>query len=363
MKYVVYVISVLFSISYYPGIIAQTSSFGFPSDSATWVLKVKDGSSGNPSAFVRYSSYGDTLVNGMNYHKVYRQWVTDYGLLDHDLDTIRFFMRTDSNGRLFQRFVDSINVYGTEEIVLFHFDYEWLGAELDSRITYPLLINNEKKELKLGFGNSVSKDPNVTCQPIKDENFGIEIPSIPITYLFSEMGIECHGLLIVSHLIGARNTAFFSVDFDKIPIKNFDPYNFFNEGNNFSCPSINKTVEVISMNVYTELNGSGFGKKWYSIDFSCLKLVIETGLNEPLQIPTLTIFPNPANNLISISYPETIFKPFTYQITSSYGHVVQTGSINKTTSEITVNALQPGHYVFSILNNEKKLNRAFVIHR
>ncbi len=103
-------------------------------------------------------------------------------------------------------------------------------------------------------------------------------------------------------------------------------------------------------------------QKWYAVDNfpSCLNLNI--GINEEIKNKTeeLFIYPNPANNNITVVY-KTTSKKYTINIYDATGRIVKTNEIkNSDETIVNINDLKDGIYLINVKDGKNYLTKRFV---
>lgn len=142
----------------------------------------------------------------------------------------------------------------------------------------------------------------------------------------------------------------------------------------FTLPAHGKTNFTVAY-VWTrdELNPNGINtsiarnrsdlmkiRQWFAADTipSCLQLF--PGVEEKSQLkPLFNLYPNPADESISIQYVSKSLKPV-YKIYDVGGRLIKSGKLRENISAINVSALRPGNYVFEISDGDVKTTRRFI---
>jgi len=92
-----------------------------------------------------------------------------------------------------------------------------------------------------------------------------------------------------------------------------------------------------------------------------VNITLPTGLIENSKKNEISIYPNPANDLLNVHHTFQISIP--YQIIDIYGRQMRVGQLDNTTNVIDVSELSSGQYLLIIQNESGMMNNIFHISR
>ena len=89
-------------------------------------------------------------------------------------------------------------------------------------------------------------------------------------------------------------------------------------------------------------------------DYWVVKLNAAVGINELTNTNTITIFPNPASDVINV-YATNVRPGTAFFIIDPSGKIVLTGKLINETTTISIAELMPGAYIFQVGEQRKQL--------
>ncbi|MFH0865220.1 MAG: hypothetical protein V1904_03440, partial [Bacteroidota bacterium] len=103
----------------------------FPTDSAQWSVRHTIGSPWSQFSY-QYKMEGDTVINGITYHKIYYSLDLYYGSPN---ETLHCFLREDTTKKVFLKYPTSSGV-DTTEFMLYNFNLN-VGDTVTIKLFYP----------------------------------------------------------------------------------------------------------------------------------------------------------------------------------------------------------------------------------
>ncbi len=287
----------------------------FPTDSAQWSVRHTTGSPFSQTSY-QYKMKGDTVLNGIVYHKVYYSLDLAY---DSPNETLHCFVREDTTKKVFAKYPASIGV-DTAEFMLYDFN-----LVIGDSVTIRLFYFNTDSVYKLKVTAMFPYPINSIDTPIYYQLDPFPYPEWPCTYFSNLSWMDGFG-------------SFLSPFYNEIP--------------EWGCDSGGYEVSCFWYKGVYVWGGT-------YCDYS-------TGINEKQDIDYQSrIFPNPAQSQIEVEFDLKEPQNGTIAIKNILGQTVKifnngTFSKGKNRIEIDVSEFSKGLYFVHLISDSKIMSTKFV---
>lgn len=305
---------------------SQDVSYYFPADSAIWTFEIVNVQNPANNTWLQYSSFGDTIIGGISFHKIYYRSSSDSSGLSNQQQELKLLVLDSNKSSLYITYLDS----GMANPVW----YNPMGEIDSNKFYFPYRTDKGHTELEFEYywnpipvGFCSSRDGKLPLPFAAFRGAGQE-------NIHPGRSCDYRNLLFFSY-IGERESGWFGVDMDSA---------LFNVADTCSNKPI---IKLRSFDWYIRIDVGPF--IWVRSDIDCLDL---TGVKQN-QIKLRTIvYPNPVKkgNSIHMAYPEGIKSVSIFDI---HGRAVITKTFSGFVEEIEVssNKLQQGLYFVSVNNS------------
>jgi len=325
---------------------SQNNLYNFPKDSARWYLKVRipNGSACDLS-FIRYSSKGDTTVNGKTYKKIYRQWISDSLQFTESKDTLRMLMRNGviDSFKVYARFVDSVNEYGTKEFKLM--DKYWY--QYNDTVVRKITANGLAEDQIMTVGAPRLEGAPQRCSYKSNNDSWLTSSE---GYVAEEINWrtlpKCNkSNIVVVGAIGELENGWFATDLDSLALFSFNPYHSFFDNKVCKCKMKTATLYHFETILYSFITKK---RDWYEAYIHCLHYYPYTSVDELTNPQKIKVSPNPFSNSFKIEYSESIKS---LKLIDAQGKVFldKNYESGEAEQEVNLEKLKPGIY-FLIVN-------------